>query len=632
MANYYDDNADLQYYLGEGLDWQAVYEALEPNPEASPYEDWNEALATWRDVLQLVGDFAAAEVAPRAAAIDKAGVELVNGEVAFPPELDQIMEGIRALDLHGLCIPREVGGMNCPLLLHLVQSELLARADVSVMAHHGFHGGIAMAMMMYSLLEGSAKVDRESKQLLSTRFDEQITSILSGTDWGSMDITEPGAGSDMGALRSVGELGEDGQWRVTGEKIFITSGHGRYHFVIARTRPAPADDPMGGLKGLSLFLVETWTLGDEGERIRQATIERAEEKLGHHGSATVTCRFDQTPAHLVGEEGQGFKLMLLLMNNARISVGFEALGLCEAAVRMARDYAAQRQSMGKTIDRHEIIADYLDEMETDIVGIRALAMRAGFNEELSQRQRLWLQYFHDEGTDEYRRREKAVKELSWKARLVTPLIKFVAAEKAVEISRRALQIMGGYGYSAEYGAEKLLRDALVLPIYEGTSQIQALMATKDSLLRITKSPGDFLKRLGKRRWQSRFAPDELERRVAGVQLRALQAQRHLISKIVGTKLSAPPAEWKRQFSSWDPKTDFAPALLHAEKLTVLLADAAICEELLAQARRHPERSAACARYVERAEPRSRDMLHRIKATGDRILAELAGDGEQEVQP
>ena len=626
MANFFDDNADLQYYLGQGLDWQAVYDNLEPDGEQSPYEGWEEAKETWRDILQLVGDFAAAEVAPRAAAIDKAGVELVDGEVVFPPELEQIMEGLRALELHGLCIPREVGGMNCPLLLHLVQSEILARADVSVMAHHGFHGGIALAMMMYSLLEGSAQVDRESGQLISTRFDAQIATILEGTDWGSMDITESGAGSDMGALRCTGELGEDG-WTVTGEKIFITSGHGRYHFVIARTRPAPKDDPMGGLKGLSLFLVETWSEGPDGERIRHATIERAEEKLGHHGSATVTCRFERTPAHLIGEEGQGFRLMLVLMNNARISVGFEALGLCEAAVRMARDYASQRQSMGKTIDRHEIIADYLDEMETDIVGIRALAMRAGFNEELAQRQRLWLQYFYDAGTDEYRERQAAVKELSWKARLVTPLIKFIAAEKAVEISRKALQILGGYGYSTEYGAEKLLRDALVLPIYEGTSQIQALMATKDSLLAITKAPGDFLKRLGQARWRSRFATDELERRTAKVQLRALQAQRLLITKVVGGKLAAPAREWKKQFSSWDMRTDFAPALLHAERLTWLLSDAAICTELLDQARRHPERADACARYVERALPRSRDMLHRIKATGDRILADLAPEEE-----
>jgi len=293
-------------------------------------------------------------------------------------------------------------------------------------------------------------------------------------------------------------------------------------------------------------------------------------------------------------------------------------------VRLARDYASQRQSMGKTIDRHEIIADYLDEMEADIVGIRALAMRAGFNEELAQRKRLWLQYFFEEGTEEHSKRSKEVKALSWKARLVTPLIKFVAAEKAVEISHRALQILGGYGYSTEYGAEKLLRDAIVLPIYEGTSQIQALMATKDSLLRITKAPGDFLRRLGQARWRSRFARDELERSVAAVELRALQAQRHLITKVVGGKLQGPPSQWKRAFSNWDPRSDFAPALLHAEKLTWLLSDAAICAELLAQARRHPERSAACARYVERAEPRSRDMLHRIRTTGDRILDELAG--------
>ena len=124
-----------------------------------------------------------------------------------------------------------------------------------------------------------------------------------------------------------------------------------------------------------------------------------ETKLGHNGSATVAISFENSPAHLIGKRGEGFKYMLLLMNNARIGVGFEALGLIEASARMARSYAQGRTSMGKTIDQHEMIADYLDEMETDAVGIRALAVHSALTEEIVQRKRLQAQYFTEEGTD-----------------------------------------------------------------------------------------------------------------------------------------------------------------------------------------------------------------------------------------
>ena len=131
-----------------------------------------------------------------------------------------------------------------------------------------------------------------------------------------------------------------------------------------------------------MFLVKAFEDDPEtGERTRYSTIDALEEKLGHHASATVAISFEDAPAELIGEPGDGFKHMLLLMNNARVGVGFEAIGLCEAAYRMAREFAAQRPSMGKTIDRHEMIADYLDEMRTDIQAMprhaRWLARRDG---------------------------------------------------------------------------------------------------------------------------------------------------------------------------------------------------------------------------------------------------------------
>jgi len=624
MTDFFADNDDLRWYVETGVNWQRLYDEVSVLDDEPAFEDLAEAREFWTDILGLMGTYSGDEIAPYAAEIDTQEFEIVDGDVVFPPRLKAVFDGIAQLELHGMCVPRQLGGMNCPMLLYFLGAELFARADVSVMTHHSFHGGMAMAMLIYSVLEGTTEFDPETKALTSTRFADEIADILGGGAWGCMDITEPDAGSDMGALRSVGEE-VDGQWLVTGQKIFITSGSGRYHFVIARTEEAgDDDDPMAGLGGLSLFLVEAYSVDGDGAKTWHATVERLEEKIGHHGSPTVAITFDKSPAKLVGERGEGFKLMLLLMNNARIAVGFESLGLCEAAWRGAKAYAAQRPSMGKTIDKHEMIADYLDAMEVDIIGLRALAVKAGVNEELAQRTRLRRDHLTPGGTPEWDALDRESRERTWTSRLTTPLLKYLAAEKAVEISRTALQIHGGSGYTREYGAEKLLRDALVLPIYEGTSQIQALMATKDSLLAITKDPGAFGRAWADSRSRSLFGGDALTRRVAKLRALAQGAQVHLVRQVVAGKLAhAPVATWGKALQDWDVKADFAPALLHAEHLTLLLADAAIAEALLEQVAVDPGRRELALRYVERAEPRARHQLDLIKTTGARVLAALA---------
>jgi alkylation response protein AidB-like acyl-CoA dehydrogenase len=450
-----------------------------------------------------------------------------------------------------------------------------------------------------------------------------------------MDITEPNAGSDVGALHTRAVQAEDGSWSLTGQKIFITSGNGKYHIVLARTEASDdTADPMAGLGGLSLFLVEGWTEDADGNRVRQATMSRIEEKLGHHASPTVAVEFEDAPAKLIGKRGEGFKMMLLLMNNARISVGFEGLGVCEASLRMAKAYAAERVSMGKTIDKHEIIADYIDEMETTVAGLRAICVDAAFNEELAQRKRLRLLYMPPEDPDEKKALEREVKELAWKSRLNTPLLKYLAAEAAVEMSRKALQIHGGYGYTTEYGAEKLLRDSLVLPIYEGTSQIQALMATKDALQFILKDPGVFLRRLTQAQFDARFAAGPRVRRVAQLRLNVMLAQRNLMMRIAGKKASGlrgrPVSEWRAGFvDEWDMRTDFAPALLHSERLTQMMIDLRIADTLAKQALKFPERADLLERHLERAEPRSRFLLDQIRSTGDRLLALLRSEPERQ---
>lgn len=631
MANYFTDNDDLQWYFDKGIDWDALVRATEHDfraPEGPA--NLEEAVDLYREMATMVGELVASEIAPHAAAIDREGVHLRNGEVVVPGRLAAIFEQLAELDLHAMTLPRELGGMNAPMMMYYLNTELFARADVSVMAHHSFHGGIAMAMLIFSILEGSTEIDPDTLKIVKTRFADEIADIASGNAWGCMDITEPDAGSDMAALRAHAEQDAAGNWFLTGEKIFITSGHGKYHFVIARTEKMEnPDDPMSGLAGLSFFLVKAYDDNPDGSKTWHCSLDRVEEKLGHHGSVTAALTFDRTPAQLVGARGEGFKQMLVLMNNARLGVGFESIGLCEAAYRLARDYAAERPSMGKTIDRHEMIADYLEEMRTDIQGLRALAMHGAVHQELSEKERMRLRFAPPADELERARLARSVKSHERKARRVTPLLKYLAAEKGVEMARRCLQIHGGNGYMKEYGAEKLLRDSLVMPIYEGTSQIQSLMAMKDTIGAVMKNPQAFVRRRAQAQWRAVSARDPLERRVAKLQSLSLGAQQHLIARTATDKVRSlqgvPVTQWPTAFlKNWDPKRDFAFAMLHAERLTRMLCDEAVCELLLSQSKQDPARRDVLERYLDRAEPRCRFLADEITTTGAGLLARLAG--------
>ncbi|MBX2800365.1 MAG: acyl-CoA dehydrogenase family protein [Myxococcales bacterium] len=622
MGNFFRDNEDLRFYLERGVDWERLVSLTERALGLDEgFEDVSAAIDFYQEVLELVGTVAADEIAPKAAAIDRAHPRLEAGEVVHPEPLASVLAQLDALELHGLTVPRELGGLNAPLLVFHMQSELLARADVSVCAHHGFHAGIAMAALAYSIDEGTTTFDEEGR-IVDTRFREVVDTIVAGQAWGSMDITEPDAGSDMAALRCRGTLDADGNWTVTGQKIFITSGHGRWHFVVARTEDEP------GLRGLSLFLVEAFDVDADGTvRRTHTTLDGVEDKLGHHASATVSISFENAPAQLVGQRGRGFQQMLVLMNGARVGVGFEALGLCEAAHRAAADYASERVSMGKTLDQHEMIACMLDEMRTDIQAIRCLAMSAGYRDEVAKKIDIRLRAMPPADPDERAALERESAHHQRRARHLTPLLKYLAAEKAVQMAQRCLQIHGGSGYIVESGVEKLLRDAMVMPIYEGTSQIQALMAMKDNLMAAVNHPRTFVRTAAAARWRATMASDPLARRVAKLQTLQHQAIRFLLSRLAGSKLrelrGQPMADWSRAIRQFDPKRDFAPALLHAERLCIVLTDVAVAEELLQQCAEHEDRRELLVRWLERAEPRSRGALDQILTQGQRLLDALA---------
>ncbi|APR85320.1 Butyryl-CoA dehydrogenase [Minicystis rosea] len=634
MASFFEDNDDLRFYFDTGADWDQLAEVTEHGFRTEDgFKNGAEARAFYREIAEHVGSLVAEEIAPRAAQIDREGTHLANGEAENGPAMTAAFDRVREAELQKLCLPRELGGLNAPLLLYFLTGEMIARGDVSVMAHSSFHGGMAMAMLAFSVHEGSTTVDAKTARIEKTRFAAEIEDIVSGGAWGCMDITEPDAGSDMARLRARAEQDADGKWYVTGQKIFITSGHAKYHFVIARTEQVKdPNDPFAGLAGLSMFLVKAYEDKPDGTRERIVTLERVEEKLGHHGSVTAALSFERAPAELIGKRGEGFKYMLVLMNNARVGVGFESIGLAESALRMARAYAEERRSMGKAIARHEMIADYLDEMETDIKGLRALAVTACFHEEMSQKLQLHERFAVAATPAEEARIKRELPRHRALARRYTPLLKYLAAEKVVEITRRNVQIHGGVGYTQEYGAEKLLRDAMVMPIYEGTSQIQALMAMKDTLGGVIKRPKAFVTKLGQARWRSVSARDPLERRVARVSLLSLSAQQHLMTRTASDKLKTlagvPVQEWRDALTKqWDPKRDFALAMLHAERLIRLLADEAIAEILLEQAKAHPERRELCERWLDRCEVRDRALYDEITTTGERLLARLAAPAQ-----
>jgi 3-(methylthio)propanoyl-CoA dehydrogenase len=605
MGNFFTDNDDLTYYLERGVDWR-------------PLLDSDDSPDTFRELLDVAGTFAADEVATRARQIDREGARLENGVVKTGPAQEQIFDMLREMGFYGLCVPKELGGMNAPALLYYFMCEMLARADVSVMVHFGFHAATAVSVLHYSIREGTTEAD-EHGRISRTRWQDVIETILAGNAWGSMDLTEANAGSDLAALRTRAVRDAEGVWRVSGNKIFITSGHGQYHLVLAKT------EDRDELDALSLFLVRS-VVERGGAKVQNVRVDRLEEKLGHHGSATCSVVFDNAEAELIGKVGDGFKLMLSLMNHARIGVGFEALGLAEGAYRAARAYAAERQSMGSSIDRHPMIADYLDDMDVTLRGLRALAVTAALAEEGALRLEIEEQLRGRPGVVDAAK-HKAIKRLRKRARYLTPLLKYAATEHAVRIARLGMQIHGGNGYMKDYDAERYMRDSLVLPVYEGTSQIQALMCLKDNLGAAVKDPQKFLRRRAAAKLRSVRAVDPLERAVWRLESAGFQAQQHILWRVAKGKMSeamrAPLSGMLESFTrNWDPKRDFAHGMLHAERLIQILADAAIAEIFWEQAQKHPERREVAERWVERAEPRVRYNLDLISGTGDRLLEKL----------
>src|ERR671938_703279 len=371
-----------------------------------------------REIRDLIRTLARERVAPRAAEIDKSA--------EFPWDMVELM---RDHELLALPFDEAYGGTGTGALMVLVAIEELSKACATT--------GLILAVQELGSLGLKLAGDDEQKQRYLPR-------LASGEWLCAYALTEPGSGSDSAAMRS--EARRDGDdYVINGSKRFITNaGVAGLYVVFAKT------DPSAGHRGISCFVVEADTPGFE--------VGRIEPKMGIKGSTTGEIFFNdcRIPAeNLLGEEGDGFKIAMRVLDRSRPGIGAQGLGLAQGATDYALEYAKQRETMGKPIAEHQLIAATLADMETRCEAARGLLYRCG--------------QMIDEGADG--------PELT----KISAMSKLYCTDVAMEVTTDAVQILGGYGYIQEYPVERMMRDAKITQIYEGTNQIQRLVIAREML-------------------------------------------------------------------------------------------------------------------------------------------------------
>ena len=456
MSNFYSDNPDLQATLRR-LDLGRVVRLREDDyRQASDFayapRDFEDALDSYERTLAIAGDIAGEFVEPRAEDVDRAGSELVDGEVCYAPGIAQSLQRLRQADLMGITLPRKYGGLNFPVSVSVMIVEMVSRADPALMNIFGLQD-IGETVNKFA--------DDEMKAAYLPRF-------ASGEVTASMALTEPEAGSDLQNVQLKATLADDGTWRLSGVKRFITNGCGQLSLVLARSEEGTTDG-----RGLSMFLYER----DEHMRIR-----RLEDKLGIHGSPTCELQFDDAPALLVGERRRGLTTYVMsLMNGARIAIAAQAQGIAEAAYRAAAKYAQERVQFGAPIGELTAVRAMLADMKVSLEAARALlyetALIVDMKEVLEHRIAQLTGDGAPEGAaDELKALRAELKKYTRLAALFTPMAKACCTEMANTVAYESLQIHGGSGYMRDFAVERHSRDARITNIYEGTTQLQVVAA------------------------------------------------------------------------------------------------------------------------------------------------------------
>jgi alkylation response protein AidB-like acyl-CoA dehydrogenase len=599
QENFFTANEDLLFTFEHVVDWNAVVPVIEEQfvDPAGP-ADTAEAVDIYREALNLIGEYAGNEIAGRAREVDEAGAWHRDGPIGVPEPLRKNLQGLKDLGVLGLSVPRTYGGESFPFSVSSMALEMISRGCASTMVQYAFYLSPAMMLLRFA--------PEELKR-------EWVPRLAAGEISGSVAMTEPQAGSDVGRVTTTARE-VDGEWRITGRKQFITNGCGEICIVLARSEARSK-----GLEGMSLFLVERLR-DDDGKRVDNYVVERAENKICITASATCGLAFEDSRAVLLGKRGEGWREILTFMNESRLAVGIQGIGTAQAAYEEAKAYAAERVQMGKPIREHPLIADMLLDMEATIAGLRALAYEATALYDISEGLRREAEKL-PEGEPRRTEMERIARKKGRYLRELTPLVKWYGAEEVIRVCRMAMQIYGGYGVIKEYDVERLLRDSLILPIYEGTSQIQSLMATKDLLKTAMARPAALVGGTVSPSLAAASFPGELGKLYRAARTDLNSSIRSLLIDLVkrGGKDGA-MAMARGKPAIKDEDTQYI--LLHAERLTSMLAHLHAARLLGEQSLSAPERLPLAERAMRRAGAVCADGARAIKS-GDRSAIEAA---------
>jgi alkylation response protein AidB-like acyl-CoA dehydrogenase len=538
-------SATVDLYLRTLIDWEEYYRL-----RSGDAVDVAAERATLEDVLATAARICA-ELEPELRAGWHQAAKLALGEVVYPPHIRKAYDTLAAAGLVSFGVAETYGGYGLPAWVTNVILQMIARADAGLMTIIGLQAGVADDIQYYASDE------------LKQRY---LPGLASGELMGAMDLTEPQAGSDLGAIRT--RATEDGETvRLDGEKIFITNGGAAVHLVLARDADT-YDASFGTTNGLSLYLCPR-TLPDGAANAVEIT--RLEDKLGIHGSPTAAVAFKGARGYRVGKKGQGFRAMLTLMNNARLGVAAQGIGIAEAALDAAVRYARERRQFGAPIADQPLMKNLLARMVTALEGSRALLYRACG---LLDRNRSIEAALARGGLSEAERAEwEAIRERNEvRVRLLTPLAKYLATEAADDITRQAIQVHGGLGFMAESVPGKLHADAIITTIYEGTSEIQVSFA---------------LKEVGKGALGVVF--EDALRDLAALKRAELAPYADRVRRGIAQVLAAAPAL----------ASDLGYALLSAQSLAESVISVVVSAELLRQAEADPSRFDVAASWIER---------------------------------
>ncbi len=579
--NYYSDEAEWKWLFKNAVDWDKIIPLYYPEfPTADGFNNNEEVIQFIEDMLTATGDWAGTAITERARKLDENGAgTLEQGNTIPGEELTALYNEAKELGAFGLSAPSEYGGMGAPAIANLIAFTQVNRACISSGTQIGFFTSIIDMVERFC--------DEEDKQRL-------LPQLIAGDLSGSMCLTEPGAGSDVGSVKTTAALQEDGTYLLNGTKMFITNGGGGLGFVLARVKDAPE-----GLAGISLFLCEQNVDGKQNY-----IVSKNEHKMGLHGSFTCEIVYENSKAKLVGKENQGFRLMLHLMNEARIAVGLQCLGGMEATLHYAREYAKERSQFGKKLLELPLYARNIKDWEVERDAFRALMVDT--ISWFDQYQRLDLMKRH--GKELTEEQVKQFNEAKKWVRRRTPLVKAYGAETFTYLSQRGIQALGGYGFIEEYDAARFHRDSFAPLLYEGTTQIQALMAMKDLMKFVMRSPYKYFTGLVNANPIANFfgASSECESSFFATQYEFKKNFVKLLIKTLkpGTDTEN-PGELKRFFNAkeWLKEENVMKLMVHAETIMYCLSYIEVLRVLTQHAKKDGAREELFNDYYKLVQPR-----------------------------